>query len=390
MSLKVSKKVLLYILFWIACLLPHDVISMFPSYETYFQYILQGGLGFCLLFQYKWKKDSNIFVITLITWIILYLPGAIFVSSIKSVTLIKYICWMILILGLLSFFENASEEKIYDLLKAGKITFCIYMFFTFFSMSARATDAGGVFFLGSRATTLQYFLCLLTFCIYYDIRYQNRITYITYCLVALSWIFAILRDSGQGMMMLFTLLGLTFLEYFLKVKLKSKIKPVYIIIAIVIVNYLTVTLSYMNFDFIIDIIQNVLHKDTTLTGRSEIFTFSLRIMLKHPVIGYGYNNGIIEQTLTRIVTAYNTAHNSILQMLIDCGFAGTFMFLVMNYNGFLSMYKNEDSTINVFYYALIAIFVGGIVSMIIPSNAYLLILLFAVGRTKYECQNGKE
>ena len=84
MSLRVSKKMLLYILFWVACLLPHDLISMFPSYETYFQYILQGGLGFFLLLQYKWKKNSDIFSIALITWIVLYLPGAIFVSSIKS------------------------------------------------------------------------------------------------------------------------------------------------------------------------------------------------------------------------------------------------------------------------------------------------------------------
>ena len=386
MSLKVSKKVFFYILFWIACLLPYDVISLFPSYETYFQYILQGGLGLFLLLQYKMKIKSDIFSSILFIWITLYLPGAIFVSSIKSVTLIKYVCWMALLLGLLSFFENASEEKIYDLLKAGKITFCIYMFLTFISMSARATDVGGVFFLGSRATTLQYFLCLLTFCIYYDIRYKKRISYITYALTVLSWIFAILR----GMMMLFTLLGLTLLEYFSKVKIKSRIKPLYIIVAIVVVNYLTVTLSYMNFDFIIDIIQNVLHKDATLTGRSEIFTYSLGIMLKHPVIGYGYDNGIIEQTLTRIVAAYNTAHNSILQMLIDCGFVGTFTFLAMNYNGFLTIYKDEDDTLNIFYYSLIAIFVGGIVSMIIPSNAYFLILLFAVGRTKYEYLNWKE
>ena len=390
MSLKVSKKVFFYILFWIACLLPYDVISLFPSYETYFQYILQGGLGLFLLLQYKMKIKSDIFSSILFIWITLYLPGAIFVSSIKSVTLIKYVCWMALLLGLLSFFENASEEKIYDLLKAGKITFCIYMFLTFISMSARATDVGGVFFLGSRATTLQYFLCLLTFCIYYDIRYKKRISYITYALTVLSWIFAILRGSGQGMMMLFTLLGLTLLEYFSKVKIKSRIKPLYIIVAIVVVNYLTVTLSYMNFDFIIDIIQNVLHKDATLTGRSEIFTYSLGIMLKNPVIGYGYDNGIIEQTLTRIVAAYNTAHNSILQMLIDCGFVGTFTFLAMNYNGFLTIYKDEDDTLNIFYYSLIAIFVGGIVSMIIPSNAYFLILLFAVGRTKYEYLNWKE
>ena len=279
MSLKVSKKVFFYILFWIPCLLPYDVISLFPSYETYFQYILQGGLGLFLLLQYKMKIKSDIFSSILFIWITLYLPGAIFVSSIKSVTLIKYVCWMALLLGLLSFFENASEERIYDLLKAGKITFCIYMFLTFISMSARATDVGGVFFLGSRATTLQYFLCLLTFCIYYDIRYKKRISYITYALTVLSWIFAILRGSGQGMMMLFTLLGLTLLEYFSKVKIKSRIKPLYIIVAIVVVNYLTVTLSYMNFDFIIDIIQNVLHKDATLTGRSEIFTYSLGIML---------------------------------------------------------------------------------------------------------------
>ena len=128
MNLKVSKKVLLYILFWVACLLPYDVISLFPSYETYFQYILQGGLGFVLLYQYKLKKSFDRFTVALFSWFFLYLPGAIFITGIKSVTLIKYVCWLILILGLLSFFEKATEEKIHSFLKAGKITLCVVQF----------------------------------------------------------------------------------------------------------------------------------------------------------------------------------------------------------------------------------------------------------------------
>lgn len=45
MRLRINKKVLLYMVFWFICLLPNDVIRLFPSYETYFQYLLQAALG---------------------------------------------------------------------------------------------------------------------------------------------------------------------------------------------------------------------------------------------------------------------------------------------------------------------------------------------------------
>lgn len=383
MELRINKRVALYTIFWFICLLPNDVISMFPSYETYFQYLLQAGLGVVLLYKYKLKKNIDFFQISLLVWLLMYLPGAFLISEIKIVTLIKYFCWLIFIWGILRFFEAGNEEDIFLCLKAARLVFLIYMLLTYISMPSRATVDGGVFFLGSRATTLQYFLCLLAVSIFWDIRYLRKMSFFTVIMWGLSWLFAVLRGSGQGMMMLFTVTLLFLLDRNVKIKMMKKIKPIYVVLGIIIINYMMVTLSYMNFDFIIDIIQNILHKDATLTGRSEIFTYSLAILSKHPILGYGFDNNIIESTLTRIVAAYNTAHNSILQMLIDCGFIGTVVFLVSIYMGFTYIYKSDDDVLGVMYYALVAMFVGGVVSMIIPSNPFFVVLLFAVERSKY-------
>lgn len=133
-------------------------------------------------------------------------------------------------------------------------------------------------------------------------------------------------------------------------KRKVDKKRIYIIASIIIVNYLMITLSYMNFSLVIDVIQDILHKDATLTGRSEIFTYSLAIFLQHPIWGYGFDNNIVEATLTKIVAAYNTAHNSILQMLINCGIIGTAFFLLSNYIAFSYINKSHNNALSVMYY----------------------------------------
>lgn len=380
MKLKINKNTIMFMIMWFMCLLPHDVISMFPSYETYFQYLLQAGLGAILLYRYGIKKSKNIFHLILLIWLLLYLPGSFLVSGIEMVTLIKYFCWLIFIWGLLRFFEDGSENEIFWCLKAARPVFLIYMFLTYISMPARATAEGGVFFLGSRATTVQYFICLLAVCVLWDITYLRKLSFFSVFMWVLTWVFAILRGSGQGMMMLFTISALFIFEKMTGKNLIKKIKPIYILVGIVLVNYVMVTLSYLNYDFILNIIQNVLHKDATLTGRSEIFTYSLAILSEHPVFGYGFDNNIVESTLSRIVSAYNTAHNSILQMLINCGYVGTIFFLIANYIGFSKIQKSNNDTLNILYYALIAMFVGGVVSMIIPSNAFFLVWFIAVGR----------
>ena len=97
--------------FWFICLLPNDVIRLFPSYETYFQYLLQAILGTILLYRYKISKNINIFQIILLIWLLLYLPGAFLNDGFKTVTLIKYFCWIIFIWGVLRFFEIEKENE---------------------------------------------------------------------------------------------------------------------------------------------------------------------------------------------------------------------------------------------------------------------------------------
>lgn len=378
MNLKIQKKTILYMMFWFICLLPSQIIRLFPSYESYFQYILQAGLGGLLIYKYKIKSSFDTFQVALMVWLLMYLPGAFITSNIGIVALIKYICWLVFIGGLMRFFEDGNETQIYMCLKSARPVFLVYMLLTYASIPANATASGGVFFLGSRATTIQYFLCLLSICLFYDIRYFNRVSAFSLSMCILSGMFAISRSSGQGIMMIATILILLLFERGLRIDVKKRIRPIYLIAGIVLINYLIVTLSYLRFDFILDFIQNVLQKDTTLTGRSEIFTYSLEILSRHPAIGYGFDNNIIEATLTKIVAAYNTAHNSILQMMIDCGIIGAAVFLISNYVGFIHIYECEDKAISVLFYSIIAMYVGGVVSMIIPSNSFFLIWLLAI------------
>ncbi len=79
-----------------------------------------------------------------------------------------------------------------------------------------------------------------------------------------------------------------------------------------------------NFSFIIE---NILRRDTTLTGRTYIWQSTLDLIRKSPWIGYGtVNGGMLEISSSRAGNDVGS-HNIILEVLLQTGFIGLTMYL---------------------------------------------------------------
>ncbi len=83
------------------------------------------------------------------------------------------------------------------------------------------------------------------------------------------------------------------------------------------------------------VILNLLGRDATLTGRTEIWTLLLQSVGKRPLLGYGYagfwtgltgESGFVQMSM-RWVFSY--AHNGYLEVLLQLGYAGLFLLGVL-------------------------------------------------------------
>lgn len=85
----------------------------------------------------------------------------------------------------------------------------------------------------------------------------------------------------------------------------------------------------LNFDTFI----NLLGRDSSLTGRTDLWTSVMEAIGKRPLLGYGYGtfwlpDGTGSAYLSTLLdwTPYH-AHNGVLELLLDVGFVGTGLFL---------------------------------------------------------------
>lgn len=72
------------------------------------------------------------------------------------------------------------------------------------------------------------------------------------------------------------------------------------------------------------VIQNVLGKSSTLSGRSQIWAIIFGLIGKKALLGYGYYNGMIERYL-----GYGNPQNGILKILLDTGIIGLLFYGIL-------------------------------------------------------------
>ena len=130
---------------------------------------------------------------------------------------------------------------------------------------------------------------------------------------------------------------------------------------------------HIYFDFII---VDILGKDLTLTGRTEIWDSAIEVIKNSNIwIGNGYveNGNFVPYGMN----SYYQAHNQILQLLYECGIVGIILFLVF-LNSILKSTSNPTTKYDIIIvsviYALLVIMISEVYSYYIAS--YIPLILF--------------
>lgn len=378
-SLKIDTKIFLIIFYLIVWIMPERIMNIIPN-NQYLIFLLRAFIVFLIINKHHMflikpnKRETLIFIF----WF-LGLPGMLFVSDADIGEYLWFICDLFNILGIWLYFRDSTEHSSYIFYKVIKAVWLLNLILSFYYAATniiQSTYGGVIFFLGSKDVTVQSFVCLFGLSCYYDLHNKKRIALTTWLMAFSSLFFAILQGSGQGMVMLGLLITFMMVLQILGNKVLDRFVPIIFIIILAFLYYVILTFSFLKSPFIVDFVQNVLGKEATLTGRDFIFVRSINLFLEHPLIGYGYDNQIVYEVLGKIWTAYNTAHNALLQMLIDYGIIGTTSFITMLWSALSVMHKSRKISIGAIYGAVFVLLIGGLTGVTVPS-VYFWLLLFA-------------
>ena len=381
MRLEVSKRTLYYIILLFFILCPGRLSTAFLPYSSYIFILAQALIGLLFLRQFGMVFPNSSVGKWMFIFLITCSLGIFINNGMPLLTVVRYICWIISLLGLYVYFQNASKEDAYFFLEAAKFLWVFTLLLTFYYsrfINADTAYGSAVYFWGSEAVTVQYFVMFMATSLYFDLEYKNKITKTTIICSVLSFAFSVINTSGQGMSMIGLLVICVILNEVQKEKLWKIISPIPFILVIAVLNYLIITLKYKDIVIVIDYITNVLGKDPTLTGRDQIFQGAIGVFVQHPFVGYGYNNSIINDTLGKIAMQFNTAHNSMLQLMVDYGLIGLASFVMMMYTSLNKITKIQKKSNAICYFALLASFFGALVNMMIPTITFWIVLFLGL------------
>ncbi len=133
----------------------------------------------------------------------------------------------------------------------------------------------------------------------------------------------------------------------------------YLLYALAFISIVLLRLQYY-FSYIIE---DVLHKNITFTGRTDIWDISINLIKRSPIIGYGVYEG---HGFVFYRGQYYYSHNAILEILIQGGAIALIFFIAMLVVSCISLYRHKNNHIS----GIITFTVFTLLSMMIM-EAYL-------------------
>jgi O-antigen ligase len=156
------------------------------------------------------------------------------------------------------------------------------------------------------------------------------------CVIALCTTVALMSKSATSIMTIFLLLWLGMIgRLYLKGRSTRAIATCLAIISLLIVIFVVLN---------DDLIFGVLGKDSTLTGRTLIWSYVIDNIGEKPILGWGFygfwspSNPLASQIAEAVGGVVN-AHSAILEFLLDFGFVGTAFFLFLWLRNFILAVK---------------------------------------------------
>lgn len=341
-----------------------------------------------------WRKLNELY------WVLIYgicLLVSSFLNLNKNIDMIDFIITVEYVFYLLSMFvfvKRFSESDWKAFFKIIKVFAYIYiimnMIMTIPFMGPDIEELGNIFFIGSRADSVQYFTIFISLMLIGDWRNQKYIKWDTFILSFLSITMVILYHSGQGI----ATFGVIFILEILFINKKRIfiffLSPLKMILTNFILNFLAVSQLYMNIPFIIWIITKVMRKNINLTGRTIIYQNLPTLFDKSPVFGFGYRNNIIFNALGGISKGYNSPHNSLFIVLFNAGIIGLIPFIAILWHALKRAIKVNTKESLLLYSTIIGLMISGIVSAALGGNAYWFICavtFFYIGTTENSKNN---
>lgn len=187
-------------------------------------------------------------------------------------------------------------------------------------------------------------------------------------------VFGLLVICGNIIMLnvgtLYTAALLFMLSMFLyrRVPKLFQMKAALLIIFIVFLSIVLLRLQYLFEFFIVDI----LNKDITLTGRLVIWDEAIMLFSNQPFFGYGLSS------IGWLVQGNRHAHNTILQILLQCGLIGFFAFFAVIWRALRTFFikKYQHKPYYVFFTIIFIAYNFACLTEVYLLTYYIIILLF--------------
>lgn len=383
--MKVSKRTLIYMFFLYTWLPAHAIYALIPGGYKLLLYLRLFTSVYILISHFgEMKRATRYFLVA--GYSIINIASTVLHNTTRVSKWFDVLEFCLCLVAMLLFFQSVYCSDRSDRDKLRKAVLSLLFLYTIgtliscFTMAADDRTRQGVyFFVDSRANTAQILMTLNSMLLVLDMQLSGKTRRATKILFALCFICMIGLKSGQGIMMM----GVEFLCAFMLLTKRDKkvtklLSPAGVLILSAGLNYLVVSQVYLRFEPIVFFIENVLRKEASLTGRDLIFQSIGFIYLQSPWIGFGYENTIVSNALGSISAAYNSAHNSLFQILIEVGAIGFVFYLGLIYVALKGLYKRQTKDMMIAYGAICAFIIGGLVSLSCFNVYFWVFLAFAL------------
>lgn len=237
-------------------------------------------------------------------------------------------------------------------------------------------EYGDTWLFGQRTYMRNFIFPCLLFCVLFDRLNRKKISVLTVCAFALAVFSFVAGDSMTSLVVLFLISACLLLSWE-----RLKRIPVFrvFLVASVVVDVLLVHIRA--FDLFKNIIENVLHRNMTLSYRTQVWDTVLKRIGENPFTGTGINDLENSGLVVGYGKQLSNAHNQVLDTWYKGGIASLIFFVALVLRCVYPLLKNTH------YWGsfVLGVFVGGffveaIVSEVWYPQFFLLLYLSAYSR----------
>lgn len=379
-----EKKSILHIFLFLMCC--RNVVYIYPLYEiyildqiyTYLALLVSVLFSAYLIFVKMQVLNNKILSLLLFNLVVSFWVTILYNGNIKAIIVGFYPA-----IGLFCFAKYITEKE--DQLKKFINNISLIMLilvainFALMGFSGKFYE-GLLYFLGMR--NQMSFTMLVGLYFSYLNKCYNKTYLRFYCYVILYVLTAFAIGSASGILAAGILVMFEMIP-FLK-KLLSKIRTGFVVNIIIcaLVFLIFMALTGVKNEFVRWVVEDLLHKDMTLTGRTDIWRILLLDFIKRPVFGYGSpinaNLYVLEdgQALS--------AHNTFLAMLHDGGIVSLVVVFSIMFVAAKSINKIRNQSVSCVHKILLILISIPMMTEAVSINILYLVLFFGIALEQNE------